>query len=275
MGGEGGVKHVQAHACASMVCNDPAHPISVMLEGTACVVDDQYSKRMMLDGKSILLSDVANSLSVTPPFNSFMEKGSNSDNNSVKLAFHVTHTKGSFYRTAFCENDSMLGSQIGSAPTQFGIDMEYLADDAVKIYMPVSGKATPPGSYDSLKKYVSARAEEIHLPIVDHTAIRENLRWAPMTQFKGCKELKAGRTYTTCLVHVQAALGEEMDALLSRATTEATLFNTNPKHAEIGVMRAFASMDGVSKLFHLYTDDTTVLQSLLGTSSSSHTSVST
>jgi len=260
MGGEGNQKQIQAHACASMVCNDPAHPISVMLEGTACVTDDQHSKHLVINGNPMLLADVANSLSVMPPFNTYMDRG----NSSVKMAFHVTHSKGSFYRTAFCENDSMLGSQIGSGPTQFGIDMEYLADDAVKVYMPVSGKAAPPGSYDALKKYVSARVAEIHLPLVDHNTIRENLRWAPMTQFRGCKELKAGRPYTTCLVHVQAALGEEMDQILQRATTEAAQFNANPKHADIGVMRAFASMDGVSKLLHLYSDDTTALQACLG-----------
>jgi hypothetical protein len=264
MGGEGNQTHVQGHACASMICNDPSYPISVMLEGTACLTDDQRSKHMMINGKPMLLADVANSLSVTPPFNTFM----NMDHSSVKVSFHVTHTRGSFYRTAFCENDAMLGSQIGSGPTQFGVDMEYLADDAVKVYMPVSGKATTPESYSALKKYISARAEEIHLPFVDHTAIRDNLRWAPMTPFRGCKELKAGRPYTTCMVHVQAALGEEMDALLQRATLEASKFNADPKYIDIGAMRAFASMDGVSKLLHLYTDNMVSLQACLGVAKS-------
>ena len=259
---EGGVRttHVQAHACASLVCNDPAFPISVMLEGTACVTDDQYSKHMMLGNRSVLLSDVANSLSVSPPFNTFMNRG----NPAIKVAFHVTHTKGSFYRTAFCENDTMLGSQIGRAPTQFGVDMEHLADDSIKIYMPVSGKAAPPGSYDSLKQYVSARSSEIHLPLVDHAQIRENLNWVPMTQFRGCKELKPGRPYTTCMVHVQANSAIELDTLLQQALTESTTFNANEAHAEIGVMRAFATMDGVSKLFHLYSDDTSALEKCLG-----------
>jgi hypothetical protein len=130
--------------------------------------------------------------------------------------------------------------------------------------MPVSGKATPPGAFTSLKQYVSARVAEIHLPLVDHSLIRENLRWAPMTQFKGCKELTAGRPFTTCLVHVQAELGEEMDALLQRASDEAASFNRDTGNSAIGVMRAFASMDGVSKLLHLYTDDTKPLQDRLG-----------
>ena len=259
LGGEGNQTHIQGHACASMVCNDPLFPMSVMLEGTACLTDDQRSKHMVINGKTILLADVANSLSATPPFNTFM----NMESSSVKVSFHVTHSRGSFYRTAFCENDSMLGSQIGSGPTQFGVDMEYLADDAVKVYMPVSGKASPE-SFLALKKYVSQRVAEIHLPLVDHNEIRNNLRWAPMTQFRGCKELKAGRPYTTCMVHVQAALGEEMDALLQRATLEASKFNDDPKYAGIGAMRAFASMDGVSKLLHLYSDDMVALQACLG-----------
>lgn len=263
MGGEGAQRQIQAHACASMICNDPAHPISVMLEGTACLTDDQHSKHLVINGSPVMLADIANSLSVTPPFNAFMGLGKS----SVRVAFHVTHSKGSFYRTAFCENDSMLGSQIGSAPVQFGVDMEYLADDAVKVYMPVTGKTTPPGSYDALKQYISARAAEIHLPLVDHNLIRENLRWAPMTQFKGCKELIAGRPFTTCMVHVLAATAEDLDELLHQANVEAAAFNVDPKFSKIGAMRAFASMDGVSKLLHLYSDDTTALQACLGTPS--------
>ena len=41
---------------------------------------------------------------------------------------------------------------------------------------------------------------------------------------------------------------------LQRATAEAAQFNASPKNLTVGVMRAFASMDGVSKVFHVYTD---------------------
>ena len=259
MGGEGNKTremHIQAHACASLVCNHPDFPISVMLEGTACTTDDQYSKHLVLNGRSVLLSDVANSLSVSPPFNTFF----NVDQKKCRIAFHVTHTKGSFYRTAFCENDSMLGSQIGKAPMQFGVDMEYLADDDIKLYMPVTGKSLPSGAYAELKDYITARAAEIHMPLVDHNLIRSNLRWAPMTQFKGCKELQSGRPYTTCLLHVLAEPGQEFETLLAKAVNEANEFNSNPLHASIGIMRAFASMDGISKVFHIYSDDTTELE---------------
>ena len=266
MGGEGNQTQVQAHACASMVCNEPDFPISVMLEGTSCLVDDQYSKRLVINGKSLTLADVANSLSCMLPFNTFMSRG----RPSVKIGFHVTHTKGSFYRTAFCENDSMLGSQIGHAPMQFGVDMEYLADDSIKVYIPVTGKTMPDGAYAALKRYISARADEIHLPIVDHNQIKENLRWVPMTAFKGCKELKPGRPYITCMVHVQSELGADLDALLAKATDEANHFNATARYAEIGAMKAFASMDGVSKVLHLYSDDMAKLQTCLGLGDKTH-----
>jgi hypothetical protein len=261
MGGEGATPtiKIQAHACASLVCNDPAFPISVMLEGTACTTDDQYSKHLVLGGKAMLLADVANALSVSPPFNTMFKL----DKTVCRVAFHVTHTKGSFYRSAFCENDTMLGSQIGHAPMVFGVDMEYLADDDIKVYMPVSGKTLVSGEYEALQSYVTARAAEINMPLADHNQIRANLRWAPMTQFKGCPELQAGRPYTTCLVHVMAEPGQALDALLAKATTEAQAFNSNPHYAGIGVMRAFASMDGVSKVFHIYSDDTTELEKCL------------
>ena len=50
-------------------------------------------------------------------------------------------------------------------------------------------------------------------------------------------------------------------------TAEAEEFNSDPKNTKIGVMRAFASMDGVSKVFHIYTDDTTELARRLSVSS--------
>jgi len=255
--GKSSTVKIQAHACASLVCNDPAFPVSVMLEGTACTTDDQYSKHLVLGGRAMLLADVANALSTMPPFNSFFYL----DKSLCRVAFHVTHTKGSFYRTAFLENDAMLGSQIGHAPIQFGVDMEYLADEEIKVYMPVSGRTLAQGVYADLKQYISARAAEINLPLVDHNAIRANLRWAPMTQFKGCKELQAGRPYTTCLVHVLSEPGPDLEALLAKATEEANKFNQT--HSNVGIMRAFASMDGVSKVFHIYSDDTTELEKCL------------
>lgn len=262
MGGDvPGACKIQAHACASLVCNVPEFPISVMLEGTACVMDDQYSKRIVLKDRSLLLSDVANSLTVTPPFNTFMQRG----RKDVKIGMHVTHTRGSFYRTAFCENESLLGSQIGTcAPLTYGVDMEYLADDSIKVYMPVTGKAVPTDNFEALKQYIAARAEEIHMPLVDHHQIRENLRWAPIAPFRGCKELVPGRPYITCMVHVKAELGAEMDELLRTVTEEADRFNADPSFLALGAMRAFKSMDGVSKVLHLYSDDTEALQARLG-----------
>jgi hypothetical protein len=57
---------------------------------------------------------------------------------------------------------------------------------------------------------------------------------------------------------------EEMDALLCKATADANQFNSDSKYAQVGVMRAFTSMDGVSKLLHLYSDDMVALQATLG-----------
>ncbi len=257
MNGEGGGlprMEIQAHACASMVCNDPNVPHAVMMEGTACLVDDQSSKRIKLGSEYFTLSDIANSLTSSPPFNTFMEYGL-----KTKMALHMTHSRGSFYNTAFCQNDSLIGSQIGSQPLTFGVGMEYLADDGIKVYMPVTGKQLKEGELDGLKRYIAARRSEIHMPLVDHDELRACLKWAPMVPFKGCKELIPGKPFTTCLVHVAASEQHPLDQLLKRATAEADLFNADTSNAQIGVMRAFASMDGVSKLFHIYSDDTTEL----------------
>lgn len=245
---------VQAHACACMVCNNPNSPHAVMLEGTACITDDQNPKRLKVGNQYVPLAEIVNSLSRSREFNSFMEQGY-----ETKIAMHLTHSKGSFYRTAFCQDDSLLGSQIGKQALTFGIDMEYLADDDVKVYMPITGKIFKNDEYQRLKQYVTARRVEIHPPLVNHSELREKLKWYPIGPFKGCKELQTERPYTTCLVHVLADERHSVESLFSRATAEAAAFNASPSNTAIGVMRAFVSMDGVSKVFHIYTDNTDAL----------------
>ena len=90
MGGGGG-SQIQAHACASMVCNDPNSHHVVMMEGTACATDDQDSRRIQIGGNHVTLAAVANALSNTEPFNLFMES-----NLKTKVAVHLTHSHGSF-----------------------------------------------------------------------------------------------------------------------------------------------------------------------------------
>jgi hypothetical protein len=63
------------------------------------------------------------------------------------------------------------------------------------------------------------------------------------------------------LVHVLSEPGPDLEALLAKATEEANKFNQT--HSNVGIMRAFASMDGVSKVFHIYSDDTTELEKCL------------
>ena len=258
-GSENVHKEIQAHACASLICNVPNHPMAMMLEGTACMVDDHLyagGKKIKVANNFIPLVDIANSLTQNAAIANTVKEGL-----KHKMAMHITHSKGSFYRSAFCQDGTMLGSQIGSAAMQFGVDMEYLSDNQIKVHMPVTGLVLGDGEYKKLEKYVRARSVEIHLPLVDHNLIRSKLNWAPMTPFTGCNQLQPNRPFLTCMVHVTSDERISTKDLLARATAEADLFNKQPDHsAHLGIMRAVATMDGVSKLFHLYTDDLSFLQ---------------
>jgi hypothetical protein len=231
----------------------------MMLEGTACMVDDNLyaaGKKIKLAGEYVPLTDVANVLTKMANIESAVKDKLNS-----KMALHITHSKGSFYRTAFCQNGTMLASQIGNEPMQFGVDMEFLSDNQIKIHLPVTGKALGDGGYAKLEEYVKARRSEIHLPLVDHNLIRSKLNWAPMTPFNGCDKLASERPFITCMVHVTSNDKVSTPELLRRATAEVEEFNSKPEHnSHLGVMRAVATMDGVSKLFHIYTDDLSYLQ---------------
>lgn len=240
-------REIQAHACATMECTNP--PYTVMLEGTGCITDDQSPKRIMIGQRSSSIAEVADFVSNIGPLNTFDKS------HTVKVGQHMTHDHGSFYRTAFCQNDTMLGSQIGQRGTTFGVDMEYLSDHLVKVHMPVTGMQLSEGRLDALKRYVVARRVEIHPPLIDQNELRSHLAWHPIPPFKGCKELDPKRPYTTCMVHALSDAAHPMEELLAKATAEAERFNSDERNLKLGVMRAFPSMDGVSKVLHLYTDD--------------------
>lgn len=258
-------KEIQAHACASLVCNIPGHPAAMMLEGTACMVDDQLNaagKKIRLAGKYIPVVTLANSLNSILKINN--NKATLKGELKTTMAMHVTHDKGSFYRTAFCQNGTMLASQIGSAPMQFGVDMEYLSDNEIKVHLPVTGKVLGEGEYSKLEEYVKARSVEIHMPLVDQDMLRSKLRWAPMTPFNGCDRLQQGRPFLTCMLHVAGNETVSTKELMECAQKEVDEFNSKPEHnSHLGIMRAVATMDGVSKLFHFYTDDLSYLQKSL------------
>ena len=259
MSGPPGTKEIQAHACASLLCHDSDHPMAVMLEGTACMVDEIQTRKVLVGTHYIPLADIANSLSADPRFNTFLDEPTA----KYKTAVHLAHTKGSFYRTAFCQSETLLGSQIGSAPITYGVDMEFLADRSILVHMPVQGTALLKGEFDNLQNYVRRRAVEIHPPLVDHDLIRDRLQWTPITLFKGCNNLQSHRPFITCLIHVTAQGGKTEEDLLVRCQKEADKFNADPKHANVGLMRAFPSMDGVSKVLHIYSDDVKHLETCL------------
>ena len=257
MSGPPGTKEIQAHACASLVCNDPACRLAIMLEGTACMVDEVRTKKIQVGSEYMPLTDVANSVSADTHFNTFAQE------TKVKVAMHVQHTKGSFYRTAFCQNNTLLGSQIGKAPLSFGVDMEFLDDPSVLVHMPVQGKVLERDRFEELRRYVQARACEIHPPFLSHEMLLKRLQWAPIALFRGCSGFDPERPFINCMLHITAHRPEDVGSILARCQKEADAFNTDPKHAGIGLTRAFPSMDGVCKVMSLYTDDTRVLEKCL------------
>jgi hypothetical protein len=51
--------------------------------------------------------------------------------------------------------------------------------------------------------------------------------------------------------------------MLREFQTESDEFNSKQEHEKLGWCRTFASMDGVTKVLHMYTDDLHPLQSQL------------
>ena len=245
---------IQGHACACMVCNDPASPHTVILEGTACIVDDHQTRILHIAEQPITIADVANILTESPGFDTFnsMEKRS---------GMHITHSRNSFYRTAFCQNDLLLGTHIeGRDKPVYGVDMQHVANDDIKVYMPVRGSIFENSEYEQLKEYVIARREEIHPPLLEASEVYKHLNWVPIAPMKATAEWPNKRKYTTCVVHVLAKDDESLAAIMAQASSEAEAFNANPNNALMGRMLAFQCMDGVSKVLHLYTDDTRELE---------------
>jgi hypothetical protein len=256
-----GPKQVQAHACASLVCNHPNYPITCMLEGTACVADEVTTKKIEIADELVPMSDLVNSLTVQPPFNNLF-KFPNVSRDDTRLAMHVTHSKGSFYKSAFTQGNTLLGAQIGSSPLSYGVDMEFVSDHKIKVHMPVQGKILGTENFEKLQKYVMDRACEIHPPLADHNELRAQLEWAPMSLFKGCDGVNTNRPITTAMMHVTTTPAIH-DTIIQQFKTESDEFNTSKEHNELGFCRTFASMDGVTKVLHMYTDNLHPLQAQL------------
>jgi hypothetical protein len=142
------------------------------------------------------------------------------------------------------------------------VDVEYLSDHNIKIHMPVQGKVLGEADFASLQEYVQKRACEIHPPPDDHNDIRTRLQWAPMTLFKGCEKLDTNRPVMTAMMHVTTTPETHAD-MLREFQTESDEFNSKQEHEKLGWCRTFASMDGVTKVLHMYTDDLHPLQSQL------------
>ena len=256
-----GPKQVQAHACASLVCNHPLYPTAVMLEGTACVADEISCKKVQIGDETVHMNDLVNSLTVQAPFNTLL-KHPDILKEDTKLAMHITHSKGSFYRSAFCQSDTLLGSQIGNGPLEYGVDVGFLSDHSVLVHMPVQGKVLGNEDYEKLKKYVIDRSTEIHPPLADHRMIRSQLQWTPMTLFKGCDGVDTNRPVMTAMIHVTVP-PDGVKKMHAQFQAEADEFNSKDEHTKLGFCRTFPTMDGVTKLLHIYTDDIGPLQSQL------------
>ena len=256
-----GPKHVQAHACASLVCNHPTYPLTCMLEGTACIADEVTTKKVDIADESVSMSDLVNSLTVQPPFNNLF-KFPDIPKEETRLAMHVTHSKGSFYRSAFTQSNTLLGAQIGDGPMSYGVDMEFLSDHKIKVHMPVQGKILGAENFDKLQKYVTARACEIHPPMASHEDLRTELKWAPMSLFKGCDGVDTNRPVTTAMLHVTTT-PKYHDTIMQQFKQESDEFNSKKVHTDLGFCRTFASMDGVTKVLHMYTDNLHPLQAQL------------
>lgn len=265
---------LSGHAYACLINNDPEDPCSAILEGTACSIDDQTPKMLFVNGGYLPTSDVANYLTYNVGFNTFTGK----EHKDMRLAMHITHDKGSFYKGAFLQNGILLASvrpehslmeegcdykHPGKENLLYGVDIEHLTDDSRKVYLPVTGTIFQNKEFERLKEYVVQRQVEIHPPFVDHAYLMNSLKWARLPPFRSVEHLQTNRTYTTCMMHVCADQTLSTEALLARLTEEAAKFNASENNRALGIMHAFPCMDGATKVLYMFTDETSELEARL------------
>jgi hypothetical protein len=265
--GDGG-NQLGGHAtCVLVNASNPSTPFDILMEGTNSMMWDEDARLITLKlpdaKKDISLVETANLLTTQiANLNGEMDKVNG------RILIHLNKSlESKFYKTAFCQNGTLLASNNSlSEKLEYGINMMNISDYEQKVLMPIS-----PNLIDSLSQQSNAteflhnhckqRKEEIHPPRVDlHTILDATKPWTPMTMFQQSPTLK-GRTFKTCLSML--SIRNPQERLEYASNLEKQLCIWNKKYKDIGFCSSYVAFDTVFTKLCFWTDNLLALENAL------------
>ena len=261
-------KGIGGHAtCVLVNCSNPDKPVDVLMEGTNSIIADNDKRTLSFctpnGPMNMSMVQVANLLTKEIAGKDFSQVDS-------RRLIHINkETSTQFYKTAFCQNGTLLATAKENSQLSYGINMQSIADYNLKVLMPVAPSlldtlVRKKCATEFLSQYCEARRIELHPPMVPTGKIIEaTMAWSPMQAYVQPQELM-GREYKVCITTTSYRDPTLRNAALYRALALAEEWNGNPKQQQIGHLAAYQAMDTVYTKLCLWTDKTTQLEQALG-----------
>ena len=254
--GDHAKEELGGHCCIVFVDNAiPDKPVSILAEGTNCMDVDRGHNSLAIDTPTgtvhIPFSEVANQVT-----RSLLDSDRADERACIHLADLQPGTAIPFYRTMFCQNNTLMATHSENRAT-FGLDICRLQDEDNKVIMPV-----PDTLYSEVLGHCQARKAEIHPPRTNADTISLSLRaWSPIKMFS-VDPVFDGRTFTNCMVSHSVRNPSMRQQVFARAIVRADTFNSSDSK-QVGHMRAYMSMDSVFTVLSVWTDKTSCIKTLM------------
>jgi len=264
--GDGG-NQLGGHATCVMVnSSNPNEPFDILMEGTNSMTWDDDTRTITLqlptELKTMSLVDVANLLTTQ-----IAGLQGDIDKNDSRCLIHLNKVlEGRFYKTAFCQNGSLLATNCMYGKMEYGVDMTNISNYDQKILMPVSPKlintlSQNDDAHDFLMRHCAERRFEIHPPPVStHCILDATKPWTPLGLFEEPCELK-GREYKVCLT--MTSVRDPAQRLELKEGIDRYLANWNKKYNQIGFCSTYVAFDTVFTKLCFWTDNLDALQRTL------------
>jgi hypothetical protein len=245
---------------------DQNRPLELLMEGTNSITADSDTRTLRVNTPKgpmdMSMVQVANMLTKEIAGKDFSPIDS-------RIVMHVDNaTSKQFYRTAFCQNGTLLATSKPDQSLSYGVSMQHLSDYDIKVQMPINPDllnsiVENSNASDFLDKYIDVRRGEIHPPPVPKEIIlKATQAWSSMKLYEH-PPIVSGRDYKVCLASTAFRDPALRTAALFRAMATAGEWNANIKQQQIGYLMAYEAFDSVFTKLYLWTDNTTQLASAL------------
>ena len=255
--GDHAKEQLGGHCCIVFIDkSNPDSPTSILAEGTNCMKIDHAKTNLAINTPSgtvnMSFSEVANEVT-----KALVQASDDRENQRACIHMADLHPgmQVPFYRTLFCQDDTLMATHSEMAKPTFGLDMCRLGEEDSKVHMQV--RAQP-----ELKEFCKQRKAEIHPPRASAATILKSLgAWSQVEMYKE-DPVFAGRTFTNCMLAHSVRDPQQRQKAYEQAKFNAEAFNASAK-SQVGHMRVYVSMDSVFTVLSVWTDKTDCIKTLI------------